>query len=148
MKGRTRIAAIGVIAAAAVLVGGVALTRTLMVPAALATDAAGYLAIGDARRETFYFTRVEDGVCVEGPLLATEAELLERIAAHAELPVFASTPLSSFPTAQIALPSAARLARLADAARGITATGDLEPIYLREPHITLPKHASAVAASG
>ena len=107
--------------------------------AALETDAAGYLAVGDARRETFYFTRVVDGVCVEGPLLATEAELLERIAAHAELPVFASAPLAAFSAAQIALPSAVRLARLADAARGITATGDLEPIYLREPHITLPK---------
>ena len=107
--------------------------------AALETDAAGYLAVGDARRETFYFTRVVDGVCVEGPLLATEAELLERIAAHAELPVFASVPLSAFSIAQFALPSAVRLARLADAARGITATGDLEPIYLREPHITLPK---------
>ena len=35
--------------------------------------------------------------------------------------------------------SATRLARLANATRGITATGDLEPIYLREPHITLPK---------
>ena len=106
--------------------------------AAFETEAAAYLAIGDARRETFYFTRVEDGVCLEGPLLATESELLERIAAHAQLPVLASAPLAAFSTAQIALPSAGRLARLAGSARGITAR-DLEPIYLREPHITLPK---------
>lgn len=107
--------------------------------AALETDAADYIAIGDARRETFYFTRVADGVCTEGPLLATEAELRERLGAHPALPVFTTVALAGFPAALIALPSAARIARLADAARGITATGDLEPIYLREPHITPPK---------
>ena len=107
--------------------------------AALAVAAAGYVAIGDARRETFYFTRVEDGACVEGPLLVSESELRERLAAHATLPVFTSAALAAFPSAQIALPSAVRLARLAGAGRGITARGDLEPIYLREPHITLPK---------
>ena len=107
--------------------------------AALETDAPAYLAIGDARRDTFYFTRVEDGLCLEGPLLATAAELHARLAAHPALPVFTSAPLPAFPAAQTALPSAARLARLAAAARGLTATGDLEPIYLREPHITQPK---------
>lgn len=43
--------------------------------AALETEERHFIAIGDARRETFYFTRVEGGICVEGPLLATEAEL-------------------------------------------------------------------------
>ncbi len=107
--------------------------------AALETRERSYLAIGDARRETFYFTRVEDGVCADGPLLTTEAELRARLAAHADWPVFTSGALPAFPAAQIALPSAARLARLAVANRGVTATDDLEPIYLREPHITLPK---------
>ena len=37
--------------------------------------------IGDARRETFYFTHVERGVCLEGPLLATETELRDRLRA-------------------------------------------------------------------
>jgi len=107
--------------------------------AALETDAADYLAIGDARRDTFYFTHVERGICAAGPLLATAEELRTLLAAHPALPVFSSATLPDFPSAQIALPSAARLARLAHAARGITATGDLEPIYLREPHITQPK---------
>ncbi len=130
---------IAIAAAIGLELGGGARLVGIPSVAALETDAASYCAIGDARRETFYFTRVEDGVCVEGPLLATEAELRARLAAHAALPVFTSAPLAAFPAAQIALPSAARLARLANAARGITATGDLEPIYLREPHITLPK---------
>ena len=107
--------------------------------AALATDAPAYLAIGDARRDTFYFTHIEDGLCTAGPLLATADELHTLLAAHPALPVFSSAPLPAFPAAQIALPSAARLARLASTARGLTATGDLEPIYLREPHITQPK---------
>ncbi len=107
--------------------------------AALETNAPAYLAIGDARRDTFYFTHVEDGLCTAGPLLATADELHTLLAAHSALPVFTSVPLPAFPIAEIALPSAVRLARLAHAGRGLTATGDLEPIYLREPHITQPK---------
>lgn len=107
--------------------------------AALETNAPAYLAIGDARRDTFYFTHVEDGLCTTGPLLATADELHTLLAAHSALPVFTSFPLPAFPSAEIALPSAVRLARLAHAGRGLTATGDLEPIYLREPHITQPK---------
>lgn len=107
--------------------------------AALEIEAAAYIAIGDARRETFYFSRAEQGACVEGPLLATEAELAERLKSAADLPVFATEAVPQFPIAQIAVPSAAILARLAAAERGIVATDNLEPIYLREPHITQPK---------
>ena len=105
--------------------------------AALETGTARYLAIGDARRDAYYFTRVEDGVCVDGPRLMTELEL--RAALAEDAPVFTAAPLPAFPQARIAWPSAAILARLAAAGRGIVATGDLEPIYLREPHITQPK---------
>ncbi len=107
--------------------------------AALDTDVPEYLAIGDARRETFYFTQVRDGICISGPLLVSESELRSRLERHPTLPVFASEPLAAFPTVPIAHPSAMRLARLAVAGRGIVQEGDLEPIYLREPHITLPK---------
>jgi tRNA threonylcarbamoyl adenosine modification protein YeaZ len=107
--------------------------------AALETVDTRYLAIGDARRETFYFTAVDDGLSTEGPLLLNEAELRDRLASHSGLPVFTTEPVPGFPDAQLALPSAARLARLAALARGITATGDLEPIYLRDPHITQAK---------
>ena len=105
--------------------------------AALETGGSRYLAIGDARRETYYFTRVEDGVCVDGPRLMTEAEL--RAAIAGEEAVFTTAELPGFPEARVAWPSALILARMAEAGRGIAATGDLEPIYLREPHITQPK---------
>ena len=109
--------------------------------AALETGASRYIAIGDARRDTFYWTDVDQGVCLEGPLLLTEAELRERLAANT-LPVFAGEALVIAPDAQITLPSAAILARLGAADRGIIARHDLEPIYLREPHITQPKRAA------
>lgn len=107
--------------------------------AALETNEPHFLAIGDARRETFYFTRIENGACVEGPLLATESELRARIAARASLPVFTNEALPAFPEARLALPSAATLARLAVKGIGTQSGSDLEPIYLREPHITQPK---------
>jgi len=112
--------------------------------AALQTDAPTYIVIGDARRDSFYFSRIENGVCVEGPLLTTEEELQQRLAACASLPVFATEAVAQFPAAQIALPSAPRLARLAAENRGIIATENLEPIYLREPHITQPKQRPGI----
>ena len=107
--------------------------------AVLETPSPAYLCVGDARRETFYFTRVEQGICIEGPLLTTEAELAQRLAGFPGIPVLATEDVPGFPQAQRALPSALLLARLAAEDRGIVARGDLEPIYLREPHITRPK---------
>ena len=121
--------------------------------AALDVPEPAYIVIGDARRDSFYFTRIENGVCTEGPLLATETELRARLTATAAspstgtasttattpLPVYATEPVPQFPAARVALPAAIRLAHLAATARGITATEHLEPIYLREPHITQPK---------
>lgn len=115
--------------------------RMVGVPSAAALETAEphYLAIGDARRETFYFTRVENGICREGPLLATESDLRARLAGRPTLPAFTSAPIPEFPDARIALPSAAKIARIAAEGIGPPLTGDLEPIYLREPHITQPK---------
>lgn len=109
--------------------------------AALETDAREYFAIGDARRDTFYFSRVRDGLCVEVPQLLDAAALAEKLVAAPTVRVFSTAALPSFPQAEIALPRAANLARLAAAGTGILARGDFEPLYLREPYITLPKSA-------
>jgi tRNA threonylcarbamoyladenosine biosynthesis protein TsaB len=106
---------------------------------ALETDAAGYFAIGDARRDTFYFTRVRDGVCLEGPLLLEAEALQARLAEHSDLPILSAAPLPPFPSARVALPRANRLAILASMGRSIVQHADLEPLYLRDPHITTPK---------
>jgi len=102
------------------------------------TEAVSYFAIGDARRDSFYFTSVCDRECVEGPLLFSAGELRERLA-HASVPVFTSAPIAEFPQVQLGLPSAAILGRLASQGKGIIASDALEPIYLRDPHITMPK---------
>ena len=107
--------------------------------AALDTEAMRYCAIGDARRETFYFSRVEDGCCTDGPRLVNEAELRPLLAASSDWPVFASSPLALVPEANVASPLASRLVQLAAAGKSIIAEETLEPLYLREPHITQPK---------
>jgi hypothetical protein len=76
-------------------------------------------------------------VCLEGPLLLDDAEFRARLAAT-DWPILATEPLAGLPAA-IAFPSAETIAALAAQGRGITATAALEPIYLREPHITKPK---------
>ena len=103
------------------------------------------LVIGDARRGMFYCSAVERGICIDGPGLVTEQELRERIDGLG-WPVFATEKLAVFPTAQISMPSAAVLARLSTQPRGVVQTGDLEPIYLREPHITQPKRSGESSA--
>jgi tRNA threonylcarbamoyladenosine biosynthesis protein TsaB len=112
-----------------------------------------YVAVGDARRETWYWTKVARGVCLEGPLLLDDAEFRKRLAAT-DWAIFSTEPLEIRsvrvpPTVtpgetpalrtQIAMPSAETIAAFAAQGRGIVATGALEPIYLREPHITKPK---------
>ena len=106
---------------------------------AVDSDSPEYLAIGDARRETFYFSRVLNHMCVDGPRLVSEGGLRELLETFPTQPCFTGVPLAAFPSAQVIAPSAVVLARLAADGLGIVATGDLDPIYLREAHITVPK---------
>lgn len=105
--------------------------------AALAEDE--YLAVGDARRGSYSFAHVRDGELAAGPTLLTREELEERLAGT-PLPILSSEDLG-FPGIQLRFPQVDRLGRLAVEARSIHARGILEPIYLREPHITSPKPA-------
>lgn len=118
--------------------------RLVGIPSVAGLDVAptGFLVVGDARRETFYFTHVDHGVCQEGPLLTNEAGVRAEIQ-YKMLPVFTTEPIAVFPSAVVAHPSARILALLASAGRGIVQTDNLEPIYLREPHITKPKNVDA-----
>ena len=112
---------------------------------AMETAAREYCVIGDARRQSFFFARVNDGKILEGPSLHAAADT-ERKISESKLPVYASAPLAQFPQAVLAFPSAQRLAELAREQIGeIPDSRSLEPIYLREPHITIPKRARALA---
>ena len=104
-----------------------------------------YCVIGDARRASFFFGRVVDGRLMEGPSLHSSVDL-ERKIMESSVPLYASEPLPQFPKATLAYPSARRLVAVArDQVDEIADTQSLEPIYLREPHITVPKASRAAA---
>jgi tRNA threonylcarbamoyladenosine biosynthesis protein TsaB len=107
---------------------------------AIECDAEEYVAVGDARRQTFFLAEVRDNVLAAPPSLHTEAELraaLDSIGAHK--PVFAVEELAQFAGVKIGYPSARILACLAAEANRTFVLPPLEPMYLREPHITTPK---------
>ena len=112
--------------------------RLVGIPSVATFSREHYVAVGDARRETFYWTEVDAGVCLDGPRLVDEAELRARLGV-AGVAVFATEVLTVVPQAVAATPFAAILAELAAAGRGIVMRETLDPIYLREPHITQPK---------
>ena len=109
------------------------------IPSIVTLDDGEYVALGDARRESFYFALVRSGECVEGPLLVSVAGLADKLTETSNLPVFASELLPGVPDVQLRYPCAERLGRLAFAGKSIVARGRLEPIYLRDPHITQAK---------
>jgi tRNA threonylcarbamoyladenosine biosynthesis protein TsaB len=126
--------------ATAVGLGAASLAKLIGVPSICAIEGAReYCVIGDARRASFFFGRVNDGKLIEGPSLLSGVELEAKIM-ESSVPLYASEPLPQFPRAALAFPSARRLAEVArDQAGDIPETRSLEPIYLREPHITVPK---------
>ncbi len=108
---------------------------------AMETDANEYVVVGDARRQSFYFAQVRDRQCVAGPLLCTEAEMQKRLAA-VSCPILTTQALAMVPDAIVAQPVALLLAQISAQRNDAGAAQPLEPIYLREPHITQPKAVS------
>ena len=107
---------------------------------AIEYDAPEYCVIGDARRQTFFFARVRDNNLAEGSTLMSEAELREKLdKLDSKMSIFATEKLPQFERAEIRYPSAKILARLAQDSNRDFAQPPLEPMYLREPHITVPK---------
>jgi tRNA threonylcarbamoyladenosine biosynthesis protein TsaB len=109
---------------------------------ALDVEARDYCVIGDARRQSFFFARVSNGRLIEAPILMSAPELEARIK-EATVPTYASELVPQFPLAKLAYPAARKLTEIGRAE--IDDTRSLEPIYLREPHITVPKAARVFA---
>jgi tRNA threonylcarbamoyladenosine biosynthesis protein TsaB len=103
---------------------------------ALDVEASEYFVIGDARRESLFFAHVVAGELVEGPKLCREEELHVRLS-EIDAPIYSTEKLSL--NSVVAYPSARILVeRLLSGTEKISRP-PLEPIYLREPHITVPK---------
>lgn len=107
---------------------------------AMECNAHQYCVIGDARRESFFFARICANNLVEGPTLFSESELKWRLdTIEIAIPVFTSDSLPQFERPVVRFPSALVLAGLAREPQRSFSLPPLEPIYLREPHITMPK---------
>jgi tRNA threonylcarbamoyladenosine biosynthesis protein TsaB len=107
---------------------------------AMECDAHEYWVIGDARRKSFFFARIRANNLIEGPTLFLESELKPKLnAVEMAMPVLTSDWLPQFERAVVRFPSAIVLARLAREPQRGFSLPPLEPIYLREPHITMPK---------
>ena len=107
---------------------------------AVECDAPEYCVIGDARRRSFFFARILKNEVVEGPVLVTDRDLKARLESiEPATPICSSELLPQFHRAVTCFPSALILGRLAKEPRRSVCLPPLEPLYLREPHITLPK---------
>src|SRR5947207_10377234 len=107
---------------------------------AMECDAHEYCVIGDARRKSFFFARIRGQELVEGPTLYSELEMKAKFdILEPAMPIVSSELLPQFDRAVVRYPSALVLARVAQQPQRGFHFPPLEPIYLREPHITIPK---------
>jgi tRNA threonylcarbamoyladenosine biosynthesis protein TsaB len=107
---------------------------------AIECDAPEYCVIGDARRNSFFFACVSGRNLAESPDLMSEAELRTKLdKLDKKMSIFTTEKVPQFEQAELRYPAARMLAQLATDAKRRFAEPPLEPMYLREPHITIPK---------
>jgi tRNA threonylcarbamoyl adenosine modification protein YeaZ len=113
--------------------------ETVGVPSIAGLDDGEYLAVGDARRGGYWVARVREGEIVAGPEILTREGIEERLAGGGT--VYSSEEVG-FAGAVPRFPDVEKIGRFGLSGRGVCARGALEPMYLREPHITKPKERS------
>jgi tRNA threonylcarbamoyladenosine biosynthesis protein TsaB len=90
-----------------------------------------YTVIGDARRGSFFFARIAEGVIAEGPQLLPKTDLSNLVGNQPGIPLFAVGPMPELPDVEVKAPSARFLLGKEASYAPLG-----EPIYLKEPHIT------------
>jgi tRNA threonylcarbamoyladenosine biosynthesis protein TsaB len=112
---------------------------------AMENNANEYCVIGDARRQSFFFARIRTNELVEGPTLLGEAELNEKLdSLEPTMSILCSESLPQFERAALCYPSAKIIAQLAQDENRRFSMPPLEPMYLREPHITVPRSTTKI----
>jgi tRNA threonylcarbamoyl adenosine modification protein YeaZ len=107
---------------------------------AMECEAEEYCVIGDARRQSFFFARIRANELMEGPILFIESELRDKLdTLDRNVPILASEELSQSERVLVRYPSAAILLQIARDPERRFVLPPLEPMYLREPHITMPR---------
>jgi tRNA threonylcarbamoyladenosine biosynthesis protein TsaB len=110
---------------------------------AIESAEADYCVIGDARRKSFFFARISGNELMEGPDLFGEEGLKSKLASlRNDTPIFCSESLSQFSQAIVRYPSAQLLARFAQDPNRNFRLPPLEPMYLREPYVTMANPAT------
>jgi universal bacterial protein YeaZ len=110
---------------------------------AIESAAADYCVIGDARRKSFFFARITGNELMEGPELFNEEGVKNKLTSlRNDTPTFCSESLSQFSEAMVRYPSAQLLARLAQDPNRNFRLPPLEPMYLREPYVTMANPAT------
>lgn len=114
------------------------------IPTVLALRPVGesFRVVGDARRGTWYYSQIKFGECIDGPRLVESDLDLQDLLSLDEGPLYSTDEVCSRWQAKMALPRACVIGQLAFMERGVIQSGDLEPLYLREPHITQPKRST------
>ncbi len=115
---------------------------------AMESNADAYCVIGDARRQSFFFAQVKGRQLIGEIALYDEAGLKQNLSQlDPEFPIYSAEMLPQFGKITVQHPSAAMLARIVRSGDvALTKKMPLEPIYLREPHITTPKIAAILTA--
>jgi tRNA threonylcarbamoyladenosine biosynthesis protein TsaB len=107
---------------------------------AIECDGPEYAVVGDARRQSFFLAVVRHRVMSAPLALQTEIELRAALKAlKTRMPIFSVEALPQFEGVAVRHPSARLLAKLAREPNRGFVLPPLEPMYLREPHITTPK---------
>jgi tRNA A37 threonylcarbamoyladenosine modification protein TsaB len=101
-------------------------------PSVLGYEAASYHVVGDARLGSIFLATVVDKQLTRNPELLSIAEFESLLPLLSSRPIFSVGPIPSHAYLPVLAPRAEHLLRRRDSFRPA-----LEPIYLKEPHITL-----------
>jgi tRNA threonylcarbamoyladenosine biosynthesis protein TsaB len=116
---------------------------SILVPES-ANGTSNFCVVGDARRDSYYTARIQNGALRDGIQLLPYAELPAWLAQQASHPIFTFEPrVAEIDGIRLTRPSATLLAQKAAHLSPADITGQnaapIEPVYLRDAFITTPK---------
>jgi len=96
-----------------------------------------FIAVGDARGDSFYYAHIDGGFLADGPRLVDRETLAALLDHTPHTPVFCPSPLDIAPRAIVSEADAVRLTTIS---LGLPVAAETpEPLYLKPPHITTPR---------
>jgi tRNA A37 threonylcarbamoyladenosine modification protein TsaB len=103
-------------------------------PSVLGYPDVSYHVVGDARLGAIFLASIQDRHVVRGPELLPAEQFQAMVPSLADAPIYAVGPIPRCPGLPVVRPAADYLLRCRE-----SFVSSLEPLYLKEPHITLSK---------